>query len=59
MTVAGRPDEHFVKKVIAKKENILSSNGQIVATVDKSPVELKGIRYPQTVRASECEIVTY
>lgn len=55
---AGQPDEHFVKMVVAKKGKILSPNGKVVAAVDKSPVELNGTFYSQTVRTSECEVLT-
>lgn len=54
----GQPDTHFVSMVNAKKGSIVSPNGKTVCSVDKMVVQLDGEVYPQTVRTTDCEIIS-
>ncbi len=54
---AGHPDTHFVEMLQGKKGVILASNGQTVAYLDHSRVELNGTSYFQTVRSSQCQLI--
>ncbi len=44
--------------VNAKKGKILSPNGKMVCFVDEMVVRLNGEVYPQTIRTTDCEIVS-
>ncbi len=41
----------------AKKGKIMSSNGESVAFLDSSPIELNGTTYLETIRTSRCQII--
>ena len=54
----GHPDEQFMEMAKAKKGNLLSRDGKIVASVDDySPVTLNGDTYQATVRFRDCEVL--
>ena len=54
---AGHPDEHFVTMIQAKKGKITSLNGEVIAYLDSSPVEINGTKYSRTIRSSNCDII--
>ena len=55
----GQPDDHFVKMVVtSKKGKILSPSGKVAAFVDNDMVTFKSILHHQTVRTSDCEILS-
>ena len=55
----GQPDSHFISMVNAKKGKIISSNGNVAASMDQyAPVALNGAHYRATVRTGSCELVS-
>ena len=56
---AGQPDDHFVCMVLNKKGKIESHNGEVVAYIDDAPVELNGNIYTQTIRTSNCALLSH
>ena len=56
---AGQPDDHFMHMILAKKGRITSNNGKVVAYVDNAHVELNGDVYTQTIRTSNCELISH
>ena len=55
---AGQPDPHFIELLQARKGKIVSNSGQTVAYLDSSPVELNGTTHSQTIRSSNCQLIT-
>ena len=51
-------DIHFVKLVLAKKDKILSKDGKNVACIDKCVATVNGESCTQTVRRSDCELLS-
>ena len=53
----GNPDSRFIQLLKAKKGKIVATNGSVSAYIDGTPTELNGVKYPETVRSSKCDII--
>ena len=56
---AGQPDDHFMRMILSKKGKITSSVGEVAAYVDNAHIELNGDVYTQTIRTSNCELISH
>ncbi len=57
---AGHPDKHLLEFVKAKKGNVLSKSGKVMATIDaNAPIFLNGERYLETVRPLSCTVLVH
>ena len=54
----GHPDTHLVRMLRAKKGKIISPDGKIVCFVHSASVEFNGKSYQETLRLSNCELLS-
>ena len=54
----GHPDTHFVRMLRAKKGKVISPDGKVVCFVHSTPVEFNGEVYQETLRLTECELLS-
>ena len=54
----GHPDTHLVRMLRAKKGKIISPEGKIVCFVHSASVEFNGKSYQETLRLSNCELLS-